>query len=94
VKLLLGCQPHVACVLIGFAHLDPISVTSFVLPEFFTTTKTIRTKIDTISNDTRCVGTLDPYGMCEIGQTSVALCLYARLVDCWGKKTENECEFT
>ena len=68
-----------------FTHLDSIRVTSFVLAEFLATTKTSRTKIDTISYNTRRVGALDPNGMCEIGQTSVALCLYARLVDCWGR---------
>jgi hypothetical protein len=81
----------------GFAHFDSIRVTSFVLAEFLPTTKAIRTKIDTISYDTRRVGTLDPNGMCEIGQTSVALGLHARLVDGWGKRErgmENECEFT
>jgi hypothetical protein len=82
-----GCKPHVAWVPTEVAYLDSIRVTSFVLAEFLSATKTTRTKINTISYNTRRVGTLDPNGMCEIGQTSVALCLYAGLIDRWGDES-------
>jgi hypothetical protein len=75
------CKLQVIWVVVNLAHLNPVSMATFMLAKLLPTTKAIRTEVDPIPNCTHRICALDSNGMSEIDQTPITLCLYARFVD-------------